>query len=317
MYAFKRLIRLSVAAACVLAVAACASTAAPTPAGPAASSNTSALAEVANNAPAQATVAPASQLPVDAQGEALVARVNGDGITKTALDRAVTRMQQQVQAQDADSLKATILETLIQQTLIDQYAVKQSITVTHADIQLELATNIQIAGSEEAWQKWLTDNLYTADEFRTTIHDMLVTSRVRDQVTGTLTGTATQVHARHILVATQAEAQGILDRLNQGEDFATLAKQYSKDVTTRDNGGDLGWFTQEELLEPSLAAVAFSSQPNAYVGPVATSLGFHVIQTLEKADRPIPEEKRATLAEARFENWLQSLYQGATIERYL
>jgi hypothetical protein len=50
---------------------------------------------------------------------------------------------------------------------------------------------------------------------------------------------------------------------------------------------------------------------------VATNLGFHVIETLEKADRPISDDKRAALSEARFESWLQSLYQGATIERYL
>ncbi len=314
MYAFKRLIRLS-AAACVLVAAACASTSAPTPA---ALNTNNSVAEVANsNAAAQATALPPVQLPVDAQGAALVARVNGNGITKTALDRAIARLQTQQQAQDINTLQSNVLETLIQQQLIDQYATRQNIVVTDADIQTELATNIQIAGSDAAWKKWLADNLYTPDEFNTTVHDMLITSRIRDQITAPLAGVVSQVHARHILVATQAEAQGILDRLNKGEDFATLAKQYSKDVTTRDNGGDLGWFTQDELLEPNLAAVAFSSAPGTYAGPVATTLGFHIIQTIEKADRPIPDDKRATLAEARFENWLQSLYQGATIERYL
>ena len=140
---------------------------------------------------------------------------------------------------------------------------------------------------------------------------------MRDRITGDLSGKVPQVHARHILVNTQDQANQLLVRLRNGEDFATLAAQYSLDTSTKVNGGDLGWFTQEELLEPALAQVAFQLQPGQIAGPVQTSMGCDVIQTLEKADRLIDPDKRAQLAQNRFQNWLNTLTATAKIEQYL
>jgi parvulin-like peptidyl-prolyl isomerase len=91
----------------------------------------------------------------------------------------------------------------------------------------------------------------------------------------------------------------------------------SKDDTTRDLGGDLGWFTLEELLTPQLSKVAFTLKAGEIRGPVATDLGYHIVQVLEFAKRPVEPERRANIAEVRFDNWLTPLYGKADIKRYL
>jgi parvulin-like peptidyl-prolyl isomerase len=260
---------------------------------------------------------PPRSLPVNEAGVSLVAKVNGTEITLSEFERALERQQAELQAADPAALEASVLDSLIEQTLIEQAASQQQITVSDSDVQAELQAMVQDAGSESAWQQWLEQNHFTHDEFAAFLRDSIMTQRIRDQVTQTITGSVPQVHARHILVATEAEANDILTRLQAGEEFGVLATTYSRDVTTRDAGGDLGWFTQEELLEPSLAQVAFSLEPGQMAGPIPTRLGYHVVQTLEKADRPIAPEKQADLAQVVFENWLQGLLDSATIERYL
>jgi parvulin-like peptidyl-prolyl isomerase len=108
-----------------------------------------------------------------------------------------------------------------------------------------------------------------------------------------------------------------MNRLRAGEDFATLASSVSIDLTTRERGGDLGWFTVDELLDKRLADVAFSLQPNAIAGPIATRIGYHVIQTLEFSERPVEPERLALLKRNIYLNWLDEQFQKATIERYI
>ncbi|GAB1422727.1 hypothetical protein MASR2M15_29660 [Anaerolineales bacterium] len=125
-----------------------------------------------------------------------------------------------------------------------------------------------------------------------------------------------QVHARHILVASEAEALDVLNRLNAGEDFAQLAAAVSIDVSSKDNGGDLGWFTQYELTAENLATVAFQSEINAYAGPVSSALGYHIIQTLEKADLPVAPERLPIMVENRFIDWLDQQFNLSFVEIY-
>jgi peptidyl-prolyl cis-trans isomerase C len=255
-------------------------------------------------------------LPTDTAGLELVASVNGQGIRLDAFERELARYQQQTNETNNQALRAIVLDTLIEQTLIDQEAARQGIGIDEAQIDAEVAAIAQMAGSAEGWQQWLTDNLYTEAEFRSSLRTTLITARMRDVITADLGGEVLHVRARHILVDSEQEANSILDQLRNGADFAALAA-LSKDTTTRDSGGDLGWFTQDELVDPALATVAFSLEPLQIAGPVRTSLGFHVIQTLERANRPVDEERRALLAQRQFELWLGALAASAQIERYL
>ena len=280
-------------------------------------SMTSATATTNVSAPPSPPTAAPTGNPVDENGVQLVARVNGVGIPQTAFEQALARRQLEVNAADPNALRSEVLDQLIEQAVIEQGAAAQNISVSDAEVQAELQSNIELAGSQDAWNQWLATNQYTADEFTSTLRYTLITNRVRDSLTADLNGNVRQVHARHILLKTEAEAKDVLTRLNNGEDFATLAAAVSNDETTRQQGGDLGWFTPEELLVPELAQAAFALQPGQIGGPVGTELGYHVIQTLEFADRPVEAERRVFIAQARFENWLKPLMQNATIERYI
>ncbi len=102
-----------------------------------------------------------------------------------------------------------------------------------------------------------------------------------------------QVKARHILIAVpegadaktdaaaKAKAQGILDQLHHGGDFAALAKANSDDPGSKDNGGDLGFFQKGKMV-PAFEQAAFALQPGQISGLVKTSFGYHIIQVEEK-----------------------------------
>lgn len=84
------------------------------------------------------------------------------------------------------------------------------------------------------------------------------------------------VRASHILVGNQKDAQGIIDRLDKGEDFAALAKRFSK-CPSKAKGGDLGWFSKGDMVKPFEDA-CFAGKTGDVVGPVQTEFGYHVIK---------------------------------------
>lgn len=258
-----------------------------------------------------------NDLPVNVEGVALVARVNGAEITQPQFERALLRTQQAGFVADSSALYTGVLDSLIEQTLIEQSAVDLNVTITETQIDAELAASKELVADTAAWEKWLSDNLYTEEEFRDSLRASLIANSMLSQVSANLPQNVLQVHARHILVASEAEATDLLNRLQNGEDFAALAASHSKDITTRERGGDLGWFMDGELLEPALSQVAFAIEPGQIAGPIATRLGYHVLEVLERGELPLSEEKRPLLVQLTFEKWLQGLTYNAIIERYL
>jgi peptidyl-prolyl cis-trans isomerase C len=96
-----------------------------------------------------------------------------------------------------------------------------------------------------------------------------------------------QVQARQILVQTEQQAQDIITQLNQGANFATLAQKDSIDPGAK-NGGELGWFAQDEMV-PAFANAAFALQPGQYTKtPVQTQFGWHVILCEGRRTAPTP-----------------------------
>ena len=83
------------------------------------------------------------------------------------------------------------------------------------------------------------------------------------------------VNASHILVANARDAEGIMIRLSKGEDFAALAKRFSK-CPSKSKGGNLGWFGQGEMV-PEFETACFEGQKGQVVGPIKTEFGYHVI----------------------------------------
>jgi peptidyl-prolyl cis-trans isomerase C len=128
-----------------------------------------------------------------------------------------------------------------------------------------------------------------------------------------------EVHARHILVPTEDEAKAILAQLKGGADFATLAKEKSKDPGAAD-GGDLGYFTKEQMV-PEFADVAFKLDKGQLSDPVKTQFGWHIIKVEDKRIKPTPtfdqvkgqiENYVAHRAQAQM---VENLRKSATIER--
>ena len=95
-----------------------------------------------------------------------------------------------------------------------------------------------------------------------------------------------EVKARHILVPTEAEARMALKRVRDGEDFAKVATEVSKDPGSQ--GGDLGWFTKDQMV-PEFANAAFSMSPNQISEPVKSQFGWHIIKVEDKREKTFPK----------------------------
>jgi peptidyl-prolyl cis-trans isomerase C len=95
-----------------------------------------------------------------------------------------------------------------------------------------------------------------------------------------------EVHARHILVPTEEEAKAIEAELKKGADFATLAKEKSKDPGAAD-GGDLGYFTKDQMV-PEFAEAAFKLDKGQISDPIHTQFGWHIIKVEDKRTKPTP-----------------------------
>ncbi len=97
----------------------------------------------------------------------------------------------------------------------------------------------------------------------------------------------TEYRARHILVATQPEAEARIAELNEGAAFAELATAHSQDGSAT-KGGDLGWFPPERMI-PAFSAALMTLEPGSYTPePVETEFGWHVIQLEATRDAPVP-----------------------------
>jgi peptidyl-prolyl cis-trans isomerase C len=112
-------------------------------------------------------------------------------------------------------------------------------------------------------------------------------------------GEEKEVHARHILIRAAAgdekaskeaedKIKAIIVRLNKGEDFAKVANELTEDPSGKANGGDLGFFSKEQMV-PEFSDTAFGLEKGKISGPVKTQFGWHVIKTEEIRVKPQPK----------------------------
>ena len=112
------------------------------------------------------------------------------------------------------------------------------------------------------------------------------------------------------------------NRIEQGEDFAALARAHSEDPGSAGNGGDLGWLSPGQTVPEFEKAVA-ALKPGELSAPVRTSYGVHLIQVLERRVRDVGEERsqanareqiHARKADERYEQWARQLRDDAYVE---
>jgi peptidyl-prolyl cis-trans isomerase C len=129
-----------------------------------------------------------------------------------------------------------------------------------------------------------------------------------------------EYHARHILVASEAEAQALLAQLKKGAKFDTLAKQHSKDPGSAARGGDLDWAPAQGYVPEFANALMAMDKGQTSEAPVQTQFGWHLIHVVDLRDIELPslEEIKPQLAQEigqhKFETFQQDLRNKAKIK---
>jgi len=151
------------------------------------------------------------------------------------------------------------------------------VTVT-ATPTTEPMTHEQFQERSTAWFETVRKATgFAESDYRTLMESSLYHKALEEAIGAEVPTTAEQTHARHILVETREEAEDVLTRLADGEDFAELAAEVSTDTSNKDQGGDLGWFPRGQMV-PEFDEIAFSLSPGQTSDIVETQFGFHIIQ---------------------------------------
>lgn len=263
-------------------------------------------------------------------GRPLAARVNGQPIYLEVYEKQVAQTERALidqglmlegeggQAQLVQ-IRQSVLNGLIEQALIDQSAATAGISVTDGELDSTVQESIAIGQGQESFDQWLAENELTLDEFREIQRSQLLASKMIEHITGSVSTSAEQVHARHILTSDLVKAQSLLEELRSGTNFAGLAQQASEDISSAANGGDLGWFPRDVPLMPSAVVdVAFALQPGEISDVVESPQGFHIIKVEAREDnRPLTPEMVLYVRQKAFETWLDEQVKNAIIEQYV
>ncbi|MGA2396797.1 MAG: peptidylprolyl isomerase [Steroidobacteraceae bacterium] len=130
-----------------------------------------------------------------------------------------------------------------------------------------------------------------------------------------------EYHARHILVASKDQADQIIKKLKGGAKFEDLAKAQSTDTGSKNNGGDLGWFTTSRMVKPFADAVKTLKKGEVSPTPVQTQYGWHVIQLEDTRDAAPPpfDQVKPQLTDAvmrkKLQAYVEDLKKQAKVEK--
>jgi parvulin-like peptidyl-prolyl isomerase len=147
---------------------------------------------------------------------------------------------------------------------------------------------------------------FDIDDLRDIFEVTLLRTKLLEEVTADLEPLKDEVWARHILVETEEEALEVLSQLDNGGDFHELAAEFSTDESNSADGGNLGWFDQNTMVQ-EFSGVAFSLEEGEISDPVETTFGFHILQVLGKRESQIPSAEFENKKLDAFSNWLSDL----------
>ncbi len=270
---------------------------------------------------------PTSVLPSPTPEPPLAARVNGEPIYLADYEERLDRFRATLTAQgiDPDSQEGQawldqngdeILDVMIEQTLVEQAAEESGIEVTDADVERTMGELIAEAGGEEAFRAKLAAWGETYESAEGEVRAQLLGRALTERAVSGVPESAEHIRARHILVDTAEAARQIHAQLKAGADFAALARAHSQDSSTRDTGGDLGTFPRGILLVSEVEEAGFSLQPGQFSDVVPSGLGYHIVLVVERdPDRPISPKNRQFLQERALEQWVETLWAEAEVER--
>ena len=199
----------------------------------------------------------------------VIATVNGTPITEDLLNVFVLGLSQgKTNAAGLNPDQRTqVIDQIIRTELVAQDAEKQGVDKTPATANQLAVSHMDIL--EQGMAERLFKDKPPSDQELHAEYDTQV---------GTLS--KVEYHAHHILVSDQTFAQQVIARLEKGEKFDDLAKKVSTD-SSKDSGGDLGWFTPERMEKPFADAVVALKPGEFTHTAVQTRYGWHVIELVE------------------------------------
>jgi peptidyl-prolyl cis-trans isomerase C len=236
-----------------------------------------------------------------------LASVNGTAITQNFFNfyiKAVTGKEASTLTPDQ---RSTALDNLVRAQLVAQQAQKEGVDKTEDTQDLLELTRLNVL-QQTMEERYLKDKKPTEQEMRAE-YETQVSSLPK-----------LEYHARHILVATEPFAQKVVERLEKGGKFEDIAKQESMD-SSKDNGGDLGWFTPDRMVKPFADAVV-SMKPGEYTHkPVQTQYGWHVIQLVDTRDLAPPpfdqvkQRLEQVVQSKKFKAYTDDLLKNAKVDK--
>jgi len=164
--------------------------------------------------------------------------------------------------------------------------------------------------TEEAFQAEYDKYLADLDEInvqekylRMYLYHYLMRTKVQESLNLDIPAEQDQIWARHILVPTESEAQAVIDRLATGEKWVDIAAEVSLDTSNKENGGDLGWFSEGQMVA-NFNDAAFALEIGQISDPVETQFGWHIIQVVDRAVLPLMVSDLQLKQDLAFQQWL-------------
>ena len=284
---------------------------------PAATESTPAPSD-ASGGPSASGPAPAGTpvKPVPAQLPDVLATVNGERVERWELENAIRGVEAvhggtPMPADQRDGILRGLLDQIIAYHLIGQEATARKMAPTPAEVSAKIAEMRGQYPDEGTFQKALKNMGVTLEQVQRQTRlgiavEKMISAEVTSKVSvsdGDVTAFYQQnldrfkqgeaVHASHILKIAGAdadasakqkareEAKQILQQLQKGADFATLAREQSQDSGTAAAGGDLGFFPKGQT-DPAFEAAAFALKPGGLSDVVESAFGFHIIKVHER-----------------------------------